>query len=356
MSTDVQEAAALSLAPPQGLDDAFFLQPAWFELLAREGLATPPRRVHALEVPGVAGAVLHVMQQSKGAPLCSLSNYYTPMAGLCGVPAAAMGQVDWPALAARLKAVSGSAVVHLGPLAEQGAVFAGLRDGLRAQGYLTSSHVCFGNWHLPLADGAGFEAYWLERPSRMKHTVERARRRLARAHDWRIEVVDKPGDALERAIAAYESVYADSWKPAEPRPGFIPELMRLAARQGHLRLGVLWVDGCALAAQLWLVCEGKASIFKLAYRQGHERLSPGSVLTAALMQRAIDVDRVREVDYLMGDDAYKQDWMTHRRERVALLAFDPMRPAGAWAALRHAGGRWLRAWRQKLRPDAPASV
>jgi len=38
------------------------------------------------------------------------------------------------------------------------------------------------------------------------------------------------------------------------------------------------------------------------------------VLTAALMQHALDVDRVQTVDYLIGDDAYKREWMSHRRE------------------------------------------
>ena len=34
-----------------------------------------------------------------------------------------------------------------------------------------------------------------------------------------------------------------------------------------------------------------------------------------LMRHVIDVDQVREVDFGSGDDAYKKDWMSDRRER-----------------------------------------
>jgi CelD/BcsL family acetyltransferase involved in cellulose biosynthesis len=62
------------------------------------------------------------------------------------------------------------------------------------------------------------------------------------------------------------------------------------------------------------------SIFKLAYDERFAQLSAGSVLTSQLMRQVIDVDRVAVVDYLTGDDAYKRDWMSHRRERVGVRA------------------------------------
>ncbi|HEY8908590.1 MAG TPA: GNAT family N-acetyltransferase, partial [Rhodoferax sp.] len=69
------------------------------------------------------------------------------------------------------------------------------------------------------------------------------------------------------------------------------------------------------------------------------RFSAGSVLTAALMRHVIDVDHVEEVDYLTGDDAYKRDWMSHRRERWGIVAFDLRTAAGLWAWLRHWAGK-----------------
>ena len=51
------------------------------------------------------------------------------------------------------------------------------------------------------------------------------------------------------------------------------------------------------------------------------------------------VDKVKFVDYLSGDDAYKRDWMSHRRERWGILAFNLRTPRGAIAAARHVGAR-----------------
>ena len=115
----------------------------------------------------------------------------------------------------------------------------------------------------------------------------------------------------------------------------------MAAAQGWLRLGVLRLDGQAIAAQLWLVKRGKANIFKLAYVEGFERFSAGSVLTAALMRHVIDVDHVQVVDYLTDDDAYKRDWISHRRERRGLVAFDDRTPVGLWAGFKHWAGKKL---------------
>lgn len=98
-------------------------------------------------------------------------------------------------------------------------------------------------------------------------------------------------------------------------------------------MGVAWLADKPIAAQLWVVADGKANIFKLAYDSAFASLSPGTVLTAALMRHVIDTDRVREVDYLTGDDPYKRLWMSHRRELWGLAAYDPCQPRGAWLAI-----------------------
>ena len=125
----------------------------------------------------------------------------------------------------------------------------------------------------------------------------------------------------------------------------------MAAGQGWLRSGILTLNGQAIAAQLWLIKDGKASIYKLAYVKGCERLSAGSVLTHALMQQVIDVDQVAEVDYLTGDDAYKRDWMSHRRERWGLVAFHPRTLRGLWLAAKHFSGKYFNRYALVLSRD-----
>ena len=48
----------------------------------------------------------------------------------------------------------------------------------------------------------------------------------------------------------------------------------------------------------------------------------GSILTAHLFAHVIDNDRVSEVDFLNGDERYKQDWMSDRREYWGIVAYN----------------------------------
>jgi CelD/BcsL family acetyltransferase involved in cellulose biosynthesis len=147
---------------------------------------------------------------------------------------------------------------------------------------------------------------------------------------------------VQRGLDAYWKVYRTSWKQDEPFPDFINGLVRWCACHGKLRLGILSLRGEPVAAQIWLVHQGRAEIFKVAYDEAHKAVSPGSVLTAALLEQVIDRDQVHEVDFLVGDDAYKRTWMSHRRERWGLVAFDPLQPKGAWGLARMSLGRWVR--------------
>lgn len=315
---------------------------AWFAHLLAHGFVHPPVH-HVLPLPtsldGASGR-LHLMQVAPGAALTSLGNYYTCLYGPGTTDGAAHNLVpaQWAAVARALRQLPGSAVVRLQPLDAFSDWLPSLDAGLRAAGYRTDRYFAFGNWYQPVPEG-GFAVYWAERPSALRNSVARGRRRLDKAGSCRIDIVSGQGPALEAALVAYQAVYAQSWKQPEPCPGFIPGLVALAAERGWLRLGVLWLNDEPQAAQLWLTGGGKANIYKLAYVKGAEKLSAGSVLTQALMQHAMDVDRVAEVDYLSGDDAYKADWMALRRERLGLEAFDMRRAAGLLGVARHGLGK-----------------
>ncbi|WP_439115342.1 GNAT family N-acetyltransferase [Hydrogenophaga sp.] len=330
-----------------------FESDAWFGNLLAHGFEQPPQafKLVLFSANGQALAHLHLMQSKPGAPLASLSNYYSCLYGpVPAVPGGAeqVAPAQWQAAGRAMRALPGGAQLRLQPLDSASAWLPALESSLRQAGYWTQRYFCFGNWYQPVPPG-GFAAYWAERPSALRHSVERGRRRLAQAGRWRVDIVTGVAaqsplsqTSLQEAMAAYEAVYNQSWKGAERCPAFMPGLMHTAASQGWLRLGVLWLNDQPVAAQVWLVHGGKANIYKLAYVKGHEKLSAGSVLTAALMQHTMDVDRVQEVDYLSGDDAYKADWMALRRERVGVVGFDQRALAGWFGALRHTAGRWVR--------------
>lgn len=335
---------------PTVVPDELFYSQAWFDNLKAHGFTQAPT-LHCVVENTARGVVqLPLMRLPPSGHLSAHANYYSCLFGPVG-PRHALAPAGWASLVLKIRNLPGSAVVQLQPLDASSNWLAALELALQEQGYWTDRFFCFGNWYQPVPIG-GFAEYWAARPSALRHSVERGRKRLSKAGMWRIDVVcGGAAEALlsqadlQAATAAYEAVYAQSWKQPEPCPGFMPGLIRMAAREGWLRLGVLWLNGQPLAAQLWLVQGGKANIYKLAYVKGFEKLSAGSVLTTALMQHTMDVDQVQEVDYLSGDDAYKADWMALRRERVGLVAFDKRHWRGWLAALRHRLGRWRRAWR-----------
>jgi len=97
-----------------------------------------------------------------------------------------------------------------------------------------------------------------------------------------------------------------------------------------------------IAAQFWIVKDQVANIFKVGYDPEFRNLSVGSILTMVIMEKVIDEEKVREVDYLTGDDDYKKHWMSDRRERWGLVAFNPRRPKGLAAGITNIAGRSIK--------------
>lgn len=225
--------------------------------------------------------------------------------------------------------------IDLHPMAIENAQFASIQQAFRDAGASFQKYFCFGNWYLKL-DGRSFQEYLNSVPTRLKNTIHRKTRQLEKSHGLQIKLVQTI-DELQAAGAAFDNVYQASWKQAEAHPQFIAGLMRSCARQGWLRLGIAYIDDKPVAAQLWIVYQGIASIYKLAYDEKFAKFSIGSILTAHMMRHVIDTDHVTEVDYLTGDDDYKKDWMSHRRERWGLIAFNQATIKGKLAGFWHLG-------------------
>ena len=209
--------------------------------------------------------------------------------------------------------------LQLDPVAEEDSNLKSLQQAMSACGFSCHRYFRFYNW-VHRTQGESFADYMAARPSRVRNTIERKRRKLAREHPYRIRLFTDCD--LDRALADYRTVYNASWKANEVFEPFVRGLAYRFAETGWLRLAVLYIDEQPAAAQFWFVAHGKASIFKLAYDEAWKRYSPGSILIAYLMEYAIDTDKVEEIDFLTGNDAYKQDWMSERRERWRLTCID----------------------------------
>ncbi len=217
---------------------------------------------------------------------------------------------------------SGLASLTLSPVADPQS----LLDALRQAGWWAAPEASFGNW-IANTEGVSFDQYWAGRPGKLRSTAQRR----AKAAGLDI-VIHECFDA--DAWAAYEQVYRTSWKPEEGSFPFLRALAEQEGAAGTLRLGVARKDGQPVAAQLWLVEGGIATIHKLAYAEHAKALSPGTILSMAMFRRAIDEDRVRLIDYGTGDDGYKRDWMDERRQLWRILAYNPRTWRGIAGAAR----------------------
>lgn len=299
---------------------------------------------------GRARAVLPTVRRPGplGSEIGALSNFYTALFEPA-LEADSSAEDLLPLIQALRQGTRRADAYRFAPMDPGSRGFSLLQQALRRAGLPTYSYFAFGNWYEPVRQG--WSDYLKERSGQVRSTIKRNAKKFA-AEGGRLEIV-KHGDALEAGLAAYQTVYARSWKELEPYPEFVPSLIRLCARRGWLRLGIAWLGDKPVAAQLWIVANGRADIYKLAYDEDHKALAPGTLLTALLMEQVIDADGVREIDYLIGDDPYKAAWMSQRRERWGLVAFDPRTVRGITGLARHAAGTaWRRfRFRGASRPD-----
>jgi hypothetical protein len=284
----------------------------------------------------------------------ALTNFYTGRLSLPvpeGAPAG--GEAQRAMMEAVLAAMGGlrpaPTQVELSPLSAADAAL--VQQAWRALGWLTRVQPAFGNWYLPCA-GLSFEQFMKDRPARLQNTWHRKRRPFEAGLGNRLQIV-REVQQVDAAMGAFETVYARSWKPAEASPAFIRAWAMQCARLGWLRLGLAWFDGRPVAAQFWFTAYGKAHVFKLAYDGEYGRLSAGTVLSAHMFHESLEIDRVREIDYLSGDDDYKRDWMTHRRQRFSVTACNPRTPAGLLCGLRHRLAVYRDRWVGQGLPPAP---
>ncbi|HEX8256941.1 MAG TPA: GNAT family N-acetyltransferase, partial [Allosphingosinicella sp.] len=243
---------------------------------------------------------------------------------------AAIGEGELVTAIARALKFGGVAQVELSPIERPES----LRQSFRTAGWLTFLSPATASWQVG-TEGLDFDTYWAKRPARLRNTAERK----AKAAGLDIGVHCAFDEA---AWADYERVYAASWKPEEGSPAFLRALAEQEGAAGTLRLGIARKDGRAIAAQLWLVEGGRATIHKLAYAEEAKALSPGTILSMAMFRHVLDEDRVARIDYGTGDEPYKKDWMEERTILWRLTAFNPRTLVGLAGAARAAASAIVR--------------
>ncbi len=334
----VQGEAGLAALLDSSASSSPFNRLAWWRALAGECGITPMLAVCRDDVTGQT-AVLPLARGKGPRQLGALANWYSFRVGpVISAGPEGLGLLTALArnLARRARRVTFSPVSNeTGPFGMGEASL--LARAFRDAGWFVDMQPCDTN-HILRVAGRSYAQYLATRPGQLRTTLKRKSGKVE------IELFTHFDEA---AWAAYEEIYAASWKPAEGSPAFLRRFAREEAQAGRLRLGIARgkaegevKTGRAIAAQVWTVEGGTAFIHKLAHAEDARALSPGTVLSAALFEQVIDRDRVDLVDFGTGDDPYKRDWMEECRTRYRL---DMMRPGALmlWPQIAKASAKRL---------------
>jgi len=304
--------------------DSIFFSRLWFECLATTALDDDHTMVLACVVAGdTVLAILPLMKSAGSKTWYSLKHGFTPLYSLL------LADDDQEQVLCCLSQALGQLPVNgllLEPVAKDDSKINGLQRSLEASGFCCNQIFRSYNWVCHL-EGQSYKEYMLARPSKLRNTITRKKRKLEREHGFEIRVFT--GDEVLQAMPNYYVVYNASWKQNEIKNlDFQDCFVDKFSKAGWSRLAILYIKGQPVAAQIWFVHYRKASIFRLAYDKAWRQYSTGSILTSFLMEYVIDTDKVEEIDFLTGNDAYKQDWMSERRERILLSGVKSVNPAG----------------------------
>ena len=225
--------------------------------------------------------------------------------------------------------------------------------GMRKSGLVFATYRHFANWHEELPS---FDEYWAGRPGSLRSTVERKMRK-AHVLGARFRLAVSPAD-IRDLLPQYLEIYAASGKVAEPHPGFIPAMVEELGARGEIRLGLFYLRDRPVAAQIWLVQDGEATIFKLAHRQDCSACSPGTLLTYWMFSQLLTQEKIRRADFGRGDDGYKRNWLCRRSYRRGVIACNPRNSAGLRILSAQILPTWLGSWIKSPNPEpgrSPAS-
>jgi hypothetical protein len=296
--------------------------------------------------------VLPLMSANQQRTLVALSNYYSPeFKPLQSVDAGICNDKLWPILLAAMSTLWPKwQQLTLHPLSATTA--AQIQQHCPAHVATLESNVGH-NWRAFATSNTG---YWQNRQSQLVNTIRRKKKKLLQlGADIQIHRQLTP-----ELIAAYWYIYQRSWKQAEPSTDFINWLLQFASEQGQLRLGLLRIDGVAVAFQFWLVQQQQAAIVKLSQDQAFDALSPGTVLMAAMIDEVMTQDGVTTLDFLTGNDDYKEQWMDQCLPLLQLDLYNCQHLRGRIGYLKSNLAKRLSAlrqlWRDRDQPTTPSQL
>jgi hypothetical protein len=244
--------------------------------------------------------------------LHSLSNQYTTLYEPGFEPGLKPRELGF-LLAAIDRDFPGLASLRLAPMNPASSAYQTLLDSLQFMGWLAFQTSTSGSWHQSVV--AGTEQALVARNAAVR-AVTRPLEDKFLADGGRLEIVAGTSDWATAAAAA-EEIFARAHQAGHP--DFMPGLLRTYSDQGCLRLGLAWFGDQPVAAQVWVVAHGRATIYARAHDAAFAHYAPDTLISVMLTAHVTEVDEVSEVAYLSGHAPYHNTWKSHRRERRSIV-------------------------------------
>ncbi|WP_455198723.1 GNAT family N-acetyltransferase, partial [Kaarinaea lacus] len=256
-------------------DSIFFSRP-WFESLTASALDDDHSMVLACVVSSEKVMAMLPLMKHRGNEKAwySLRHGFTPIFSLL-----LSRNHHEQALSCMAQGLSQSPIqgLLLEPVSDYDSKLKGLQEKLETAGFSCDHTFRDYNW-IYRPQGQSFNEYMAERPAHVRNTISRKLRKLQREHGYEIRLYT--GDEVLHYMPDYYAVYNASWKQNElDNADFLDHFIERFSKAGWSRLAILYVKDQPVAAQLWFVHNGKASIFRLAYDKTWKQYSPGSILT-----------------------------------------------------------------------------
>ena len=188
------------------------------------------------------------------------------------------------------------------------------REG-RLFGAIQGSDVLVERVQAPVLDVRdGWEAVYAAKTSSRRRNLHRRRRRQL-DELGEITLVSIVGESeLSASLTDLFRIHDLRWAGRPDRSEFttnrgLPfnvDAMTRFARAGIARVLMMKLDGRAIAFQYYLVFERRMFFYRLAFDPDFARLSPGLLTTLAAIEAAA-AEGVERVEFLGGDERYKQD-------------------------------------------------
>ena len=324
----------------QGEKDSIFFSRPWFENLTTVALDNDQSMALACVLDGSKVMAILPLMKCVGKNWYSLKHRYTSLYSLVLTDHDRL-EFQQQVLACLSQGLSQLPInaLLLEPVADNDSNLNKFQLSMETVGFSCDRIFRHYNW-IYRVRAQSYKDYIAARPSKLLNTISRKKRKLEREHGYEIRLFT--GDEVPKKMSDYYAVYNSSWKANEQYVDFLDGIVASFSRQGWSRLAVLYVKGQPVAAQLWFVLHGRANIFRLSYDETWKQYSPGSILTSYLMEYVIDVDKVEEIDFLTGNDTYKQDWMSARRERFVLSCVKSVKPKGRFKLFAESLKKYLR--------------